>query len=75
MFNKQNLLGVAQNTVVTSGTVNVLPFGGIDDNQSNLTAGTYYLQNDGTLTQNVTPYLFGRALDATTIKTTNYPTI
>lgn len=75
LFNKQNLLGVAQNTVVTSGTVNVLPFGGIDDNQSNLTAGTYYLQNDGTLTQNVTPYLFGRALDATTIKTTNYPTI
>ena len=75
VFNSQNLLGIAQNTVSGAQTVQIIPFGGVDENQTGLSAGTYYLQNDGTLTQNVTPFIFGRRINATTIKTANYPTI
>jgi hypothetical protein len=75
VFNSQNLLGIAQNTVADAETVDVIPFGGVDENQTGLTAGTYYLQSDGTLTQNVTPFILGRTVNATTIKTANYPTI
>lgn len=76
IFDSKNLLGISQNTVTTAATVNVLPFGNIDDNQINLSvAATYYLQDDGSLTTNVTPTLFGKALSATLIKTTDYPTL
>jgi hypothetical protein len=76
VFNNQNLLGIAQNTVTTSATVTVLPFGGVDNTQSGLTTGsTYYLQDDGVLTTNVTPTMVGKAVSATKIKTANYPTI
>ena len=75
-FDNQNLLGIAQNTVTTSDTVNVLPFGGVDNNQSSQTiGGNYYLQDDGIVTTNVTPHLLGKALSATSIKTANYPTL
>jgi len=76
VFTNQNLLGIAQNTVTTSATVNVLPFGNVDDNQSGLVAGTsYYLQDNGVITTNVTPTPLGTALSAALIKTVNYPTI
>ena len=76
VFTNQTLLGIAQNSVVTSATVQVLPFGGIDDNQGSLVAGTsYYLQENGVLTTNVTPTLLGTALSSALIKTANYPTI
>jgi hypothetical protein len=76
VFTNQTLLGIAQNTVTTSATVNVLPFGNVDDNQSGLVAGTsYYLQDDGTVTTNVTPTPLGTALSSALIKTVNYPTI
>jgi hypothetical protein len=76
VFTNQTLLGIAQNTVTMPATVNVLPFGNVDDNQSGLVAGTsYYLQDNGVVTTNVTPTLLGTALSASSIKTANYPTI
>lgn len=75
-FDNQNLLGVAQNTVTTSATVNVLPFGSVDNNQASQTTNVnYYLQDDGIVTTNVTPHLLGKSLSATSIKTANYPTL
>lgn len=74
-FNNQNLLGIAQSTLSVPGAVEILPFGNIDESQTGLDYGTWYLQDDGTITQNVTPTVFGRALSATSIKTANYPTL
>lgn len=76
VFTNKNLLGIAQNSVTTAATVQVLPFGSIDDNQGNLITGTsYYLQDNGVITTNVTPTLLGTALSGALIKTANYPTI
>lgn len=76
VFSNKDLLGIAQNSVTTPATVEVLPFGSIDDNQGALVAGTsYYLQDNGVLTTNVTPTILGTALSSALIKTANYPTI
>ena len=74
LFTNKTLIGIAQTAASMGGVVEVLPFGSVDTNQAGLSAATaYYLQDDGTITTNVTPTLLGTGLSATTIKTASYP--
>jgi hypothetical protein len=63
-----NWVGVAAATVADGATVAVTLPGGINENQSGMTIeGTYYVQENGTITTSSTNYKAGVALTATNL--------
>ena len=64
-----NYFGIANANIAdaASGTINIL--GGVDSNQTGLTAGSkYYVNYDGTLTTRQTPVIAGFAMSSTSLQ-------